>query len=100
MSRHALLGFAEALPRGIIYDVERRDAILVWNPRAGYSCSACSWTKRVHVQDRLPEEDELAQKVREEFAGSRSRKAFSKARRSCLSARSRGMEGASTSHCL
>ena len=42
--------------------------MLVWNPRAGYSCSACSWTKRVHVQDRLPEEDELAQKVRKEFA--------------------------------
>ncbi len=48
--------------------VERHDAILVWNPRVGYSCSACSWTRRLHVQDRLPEEDELAQRVRIEFA--------------------------------
>ena len=53
---------------GIIYDVERGDVMLVWNPRAGYTCSACSWTKRVHIQDRLPEEDELAEAVRKEFA--------------------------------
>ncbi len=50
------------------YNGTRRDVILVWNPKVGYSCSACSWTKRVHVQDRLPGEDELTQHVRKEFA--------------------------------
>lgn len=52
----------------MIYDVETRDAILVWNPRVGYHCSACSWTRQVHVQDRLPDEDAWTQKVRREFA--------------------------------
>lgn len=47
--------------------VETPDAILVWNPKKGYSCSVCSWTRRVHIQNRLPEDDELAEAVRKEF---------------------------------
>ena len=55
-------------PQKSTVNVEKSYAILVWNPRAGYKCSACSWTKRAHVQDRLPGDDELHREVRKEFA--------------------------------
>ena len=41
---------------------------LVWNPKRGYYCSACEWTKRVHIQPQLPEDDAISEWVREEFA--------------------------------
>jgi len=53
----------------ILFSVQDRTPTLVWNPKVGYSCSACNWTKQVHVGPRLPnDDDELLRMVREEFA--------------------------------
>jgi len=49
-------------------DVEKRYAILVWNPKVGYSCSACSWTNSAHIQTTVPVVDETSEQVRKEFA--------------------------------
>jgi len=47
---------------------------LVWDPRLGYRCSACEWHLALHIQSNLPEEDEIAQRVRKKFANHVSEK--------------------------
>lgn len=42
--------------------------MLSWNPRAGYSCTGCDWTRHVHIGPALPGEDEILAQVRKEFA--------------------------------
>ena len=47
--------------------MDDREPILSWNPKLGYTCSACDWGIRAHVGPNIPPDDEITQFVRKKF---------------------------------